>query len=58
LDRLKSLAREGVIGEVAPRHFSFMGSIVAPAGLIEQTAPEAARELHSDGVDAVLLIPM
>ena len=39
LDRLKSLAREGVIGEVAPRHFSFMGSIAAPGRLIAQTAP-------------------
>ena len=29
LDRLKSLAELGVIGSVAPRHFSFMGSIAA-----------------------------
>lgn len=26
LDRLKSLARQHIIGIVAPRHFSFMGS--------------------------------
>jgi D-proline reductase (dithiol) PrdB len=58
LDRLKSLAREGVIGEVAPRHFSFMGSIAAPGRLIARTAPEVARALLDDAVDAVLLTPV
>lgn len=58
LDRLKSLAREGMIGEVAPRHFSFMGSIAAPGRLIGQTAPEVARMLRDDAVDAVLLTPV
>jgi D-proline reductase (dithiol) PrdB len=52
LDRLKSLV------EVAPRHFSFMGSIVAPGRLIANTAPEVARMLVEDAVDAVLLTPV
>src|SRR5215469_7484441 len=51
LDRLKSLAEEGVIGSVAPRHFSFMGSIAAPGRLIATTAPEVARLLLEDRVD-------
>jgi D-proline reductase (dithiol) PrdB len=58
LDRLKSLAEEGLIGSVAPRHFSFMGSIAAPGRLIAQTAPEVARMLLEDAVDAVLLTPV
>jgi D-proline reductase (dithiol) PrdB len=58
LDRLKSLAEEGVIGSVAPRHFSFMGSISAPSRLIESTAPEVAHMLVEDAVDAVLLTPV
>jgi D-proline reductase (dithiol) PrdB len=58
LDRLKSLAEEGVIGSVAPRHFSFMGSISAPGRLIDRTAPEVARMLVEDAVDAVLLTPV
>lgn len=58
LDRLKSLAKEGVIGSVAPRHFSFMGSITAPGRLIANTAPEVARMLLEDVVDAVLLTPV
>ncbi len=58
LDRLKSLVEEGVIGSAAPRHFSFMGSISAPGRLIGTTAPQVARMLVEDGVDAVLLTPV
>ncbi len=58
LDRLKSLAEDGLIGSVAPRHFSFMGSIAAPGRLIANTAPEVARMLLEDAVDAVLLTPV
>ena len=58
LDRLKSLARQHIIGTVAPRHFSFMGSIIEPEKLIVETAPEVARELLADSVDAVLLTPV
>jgi D-proline reductase (dithiol) PrdB len=58
LDRLKSLAEDGLIGSVAPRHFSFMGSIAAPGRLIANTAPEVARMLLEDTVDAVLLTPV
>jgi hypothetical protein len=58
LDRLKSLADRGVIGPIAPRHFSFMGSISAPGRLIANTAPEVAQMLLEDAVDAVLLTPV
>ncbi len=58
LDRLKSMAKDGLIGSVAPRHFSFMGSIAAPGRLIANTAPEVARMLLEDAVDAVLLTPV
>ena len=58
LDRLKAMAHEGLIGSVAPRHFSFMGSITAPGRLIATTAPEVAEKLREDRVDAVLLTPV
>ncbi len=58
LDRLREMAAEGLIGSVAPRHFSFMGSIPAPGRLVAETAPEAAAMLREDGVDAVLLTPV
>lgn len=58
LDRLRELKAEGCIGDVAPRHFSLMGSISAPARLVSITAPEIARRLAEDQVDGVLLTPV
>jgi D-proline reductase (dithiol) PrdB len=58
LDRLRELTAEGKIGGVAPRHFSLMGSIPAPARLLTITAPEIVRRLSEDRTDAVLLTPV
>jgi D-proline reductase (dithiol) PrdB len=54
---LRRLVEEGVVGELGPRHFSFMGAIHDPTPLVENTAPEVAGKLVEDGVDAVLLTP-
>ncbi len=58
LDRFRELESQGVIGELNHRHFSFMGSIVGPRKIIEETAPQVARMLKADRVDAVFLTPM
>lgn len=58
LDRLHELADAGTIGEVAPRHLSFMGSITAPGRLVRDTAPAAAQLLVDDQVDIALLVPV
>lgn len=58
IDRLRELASDGVIGSVAPRHFSLMGSILAPGRLIRDTAPVIAKILASDEVDVALLVPV
>ena len=58
LDRLQELADTGEIGDAAPRHFSIMGSILAPARLISQSGPEIADKLREDAVDGVLLTPV
>lgn len=58
LDRVRELAAEGRIGEVAPRHVSLMGSLSAPGRFQRDTAPEVARRLVADGVDAALLVPV
>ncbi|RMG74019.1 MAG: hypothetical protein D6710_02315 [Nitrospirae bacterium] len=59
LERLKELKEEGIVGEVAPRHYSLMGHI--RGGLVEtlynETSVEIARRLSSDGVDGVVLTP-
>lgn len=56
-ERLKELEREGAIGAFADPCYGFMGFIpgaMVPT-LVEQTAPEVARKLVEDGVDAVLI---
>jgi D-proline reductase (dithiol) PrdB len=49
LDRLNELAAEGVIGEVAPTHYSFMGA-TDPVQM-EPHARELAGRLKNDRVD-------
>jgi D-proline reductase (dithiol) PrdB len=58
LDRLRDMQTQGEIGALAPRNYSFMGSIAGPRKLIQESAPEVARCLHDDGVDVVLLTPV
>lgn len=58
LDRFKELEKEGKIGGLNYRHFSFMGSIIAPRNLIKETAPNVARLLKEDKVDSVFLTPV
>ena len=54
---LSGLVEEDIVGELGPRHFSFMGAIHDPTPLVESTAPEVADKLVEDRVDAVLLTP-
>jgi D-proline reductase (dithiol) PrdB len=58
LDRMRELQSRGVIGQLNHRHFSFMGSIVGPAKLMNETAPQVAERLRADGVEAALLTPV
>jgi len=58
LERFRELKKNGTIGSLNSRHFSFMGSIIGPRPLIKETAPEVAKRLKSDGVDAVFLVPV
>ncbi len=58
--RLVELARDGVIGAVAPRHYSFMGA--QPDATLDtirlDSGPAVAAQLRADGVDVVLLTPV
>jgi len=55
VDTLGELAADGIIGSLAETNYGFMGYIPKPEGLISDTAPEVARRLRADGVDAVLI---
>jgi D-proline reductase (dithiol) PrdB len=58
LDRLREMHDAGEIGEIAPVHLSFNGSITAPNRLVADSAPEAAEVFRKEQVDAVLLVPV
>jgi D-proline reductase (dithiol) PrdB len=54
---LAALAEAGVVGQAAPRHASFSGSIPDPAELVSDFAPELAQIFLRDEVDLALLTP-
>lgn len=58
LEPLEALEAQHIVGEVAPRHLSFMGSITAPGRLRREDAPAAAALLVEDRVDIALLAPV
>jgi D-proline reductase (dithiol) PrdB len=59
IDRLDELADDGVIGDVAPRHFSFAGNQPDTVSEIRlDSGPACAAELTADAVDVVLLTPV
>lgn len=58
IDRLRELAAEGVVDDVAPRLWSgFMGRIYKRSAVIGEAAPRLARELEKDKVDLFILVP-
>jgi len=58
LDRIRELEARGRIGSVAPRHISFMGSILAPGRFVRDSVPRMAEVLADDHVDVALLVPV
>jgi D-proline reductase (dithiol) PrdB len=56
IDRLRELAAEGVIGRLAPVHFSVMGS-TDPATM-GKTVDAIAARCKLEGIDAILLCPV
>mgnify|MGYP003395115675 CR=1 FL=1 len=59
LERLEECAQGREIGAVASWHYSFMGHIDGPhiPVLLTVTAPQVARQLSQERVDAVVLTP-
>lgn len=56
--RLDELVEAGVVGAAAPNHVSFMGYILEPTQLVQETAPAIAAQLNRDEVDLALLTPV
>ena len=57
LQRLLELEARGEIGRAAANHYSFMGYILQPQELLEQSVPAMVQHMQRDAVDVVLLVP-
>jgi D-proline reductase (dithiol) PrdB len=57
LTHLRNLVQEGVIGELAPHAYSFVGAC-AQTPLIKRTGPRWVEMLRSHAVDGVVLVPV
>jgi D-proline reductase (dithiol) PrdB len=59
IDRLEELAADGIIGDVAPLHYSFAGNQPDDVATLRyDTGPAVARALREQGTDVVLLTPV
>jgi D-proline reductase (dithiol) PrdB len=57
LQRLDELEQAGEIGRSAPSHYSFMGYILEPRALLEESVPSIVEQLRAEEVDAIVLVP-
>ena len=57
IDRLQEFAKEGIIGELAPSAYSFVGA-TAQTPLIKQVGPQWVKLLKAQQVDIALLVPV
>ncbi|MDO8434095.1 MAG: glycine/sarcosine/betaine reductase selenoprotein B family protein [Candidatus Binatus sp.] len=58
IERLRELASDGTIGEVAPHHYSgFMGRTYIRSAVVNEAAPRLAAQLRDESVDAFVLVP-
>lgn len=57
VQRLLELEQKGEIGKSASKHYSYMGYILQPQVLLNDSVPSMIRHMKQDGVDIVLLVP-
>ena len=58
LRRLQELRVDGIVGDIAATHYSFMGAILEPRQLLASTAPAIAARLAEQAVDVAVLVPV
>ena len=58
IDPLRRQVREGVIGSLAGRFFTFMGGIYSTRRVLSELAPRLLAGMQEEKVDAVLLVPV
>ena len=58
LQRLNEMETQGAIGRSAAHHYSYMGYILQPHKLLNESVPAMIQSMKQDGVDLVILIPV
>jgi D-proline reductase (dithiol) PrdB len=58
LTRLAELAAQGVIGGVAPSHYSIMGFLLKPQAMLARSLPRIVASMQTEAVDLALLVPV
>jgi len=57
LRRLEEAQQAGLIGSVAPSHYSFMGYLLDAEEFLTETVPKIVAQMKSEEVDATILVP-
>lgn len=57
IDRLLDLKKEGIIGDIATNHYSFMGFIPDVEPLLEKYIPLLIKKLKDDNIDIAVFSP-
>ncbi len=57
IDRVRELVARGVLGGLAPNHYSFMGAQRDVLRIEKETGPDVGRRLRDDGADVALITP-
>jgi D-proline reductase (dithiol) PrdB len=58
LRRLDELVHAGVVGGVAPSHYSFQGYLLDPAEFLVTSVPAMVEQMKREAVDAVVFVPV
>jgi len=58
IDTLRLLVAEGVVGELTPNAYTFMGGIYSARRVVEELAPKLVERLHVERADVALLVPV
>ena len=53
-----ALEEAGEIGRSATSHYSYMGYILEPKELLEESTPAMIKHMKAEGVDIVILVPV
>lgn len=58
LRRLDELVRAGVVGGVAPSHYSFQGYLLDPTEFLATSVPAMVEQMKRERVDAAVFVPV